>query len=63
MLGPLLFTMFVNEITLIVSSPVLMLADDTKIFRVIRNGEDYAALQNDLDQLHRWLQQWQLKCR
>ena len=35
--------------------------DDTKIFRVIRNGEDYTALQNDLDLLHRWSQQWQFK--
>ena len=54
MLGPLLFTMFVNDITSIVSSPVLMFADDMKIFRVIRNGEDYTALQNNLDLLHRW---------
>ena len=38
MQGPLLFTMFVNEITSIVSSPVLMFADGTKIFCVIRNG-------------------------
>ena len=60
-LGPLLFIMFVNEIPSIVSSPALMFADDTKIFRVIRNGEDYTALQNDLDLLHRWSQQWQLK--
>ena len=52
-LGPLLFTMFVNEIPLIVSSPVLMFADDTKIFCVMRNGQDYTALQNDLDLLHR----------
>ena len=59
-LGPLLFIMFVNEIPSIVSSPALMFADDTKIFCVIRNGEDYTALQNDLDLLHRWSQQWQL---
>ena len=58
---PLLFTMFVNEIPSTVLSPVLMFADDTKIFRVIRNGQDYTALQNDLDLLHRWSQQWQLK--
>ena len=54
-------TMFVNEIPSIVSSPVLMFADDTKISRVIRNKEDYISLQNDLDLLHRWSQQWQLK--
>ena len=41
MLGPLLFTMFVSEIPSIVSSPVLMFADDTKIFHVIRNKDDY----------------------
>ena len=61
-LGPLLFTMFVNEIPSIVSSPVLMFADDMKIFRVIRNKDDYTMLQNDLrDLLHRSSHQWQLK--
>ena len=59
-LGPLLFTMFVNEIPSIVSSPVLLFADDTKIFRVIRNREDYTALQSDLDLLQKWSQQWLL---
>ena len=44
-----------------VSSLVLMFADDTKIFRVIRNREDYTALQSDFELLQRWLQQWQLK--
>jgi len=52
-LGPLLFTMFVNKIPSIVSSPVLMFADDTKIFRVIRNSKDYTALQRDLNILQR----------
>ena len=61
MLDPLLFTMFVNEIPSIVSNPVLMFADDTIIFCVIGNGQDHTALQNDLNLLHRWSQQWQLK--
>jgi len=52
-LGPLLFTMLENEIPSIVSSPVLMFADDTKIFRVIRNSKDYTALQRDLNILQR----------
>ena len=38
-----------------------MFSDDTKIFQVIRNGQDYTALQIDLDLFHRWSQQWQLK--
>ena len=60
-LGPLLFSMFVNEIPSIVPSPVLMFADDTKIFCIIRQEEDYTAIQNDLNLLHRWSQHWQLK--
>ena len=48
---PLLFTVFINEIPLIVSGPMLLLADDTKIFCVIRNGNDHTALQTDLDLL------------
>ena len=37
-----------------------MFADDVKSFRVIINGEDYTASQNDLNLLHRCSQQWQL---
>ena len=53
-LGPILFTMFVNDLPSVVSSPVYMFADDTKIFRVIRTSEDYSALQHDLDLLYDW---------
>ena len=53
-LGPLLFTMFVNDIPSIVSSPTFMFADDTKIFCFIKSSDDYAILQNDLNLLHEW---------
>ena len=53
-LGPTLFTMFVNDLPSVVSSPVYMFADDTKIFRVVRTSEDYSALQHDLDLLYEW---------
>ena len=60
-LGPILFTMFVNDLPSVVSSPVYMFADDTKIFRVVRTSEDYSALQHDLDLLYEWSICWQLK--
>jgi len=50
-LGPVLFTMYVNDIPSIVSSPVFMFADDTKMFCAIRTNDDYLALQNDLNLL------------
>ena len=47
-LGPVLFTLFVNDIPSMVSSPTFMFADDTKIFRCVKSGDDHGALQNDL---------------
>ena len=38
-----------------------MFADNTKIFRVIRNSEDHTALQYDLNLLYEWPVHWQLK--
>ena len=46
--------MFVNDIPSIVSSPVFMFADDTKIFRVIRNEKDYVTLQIGLNRMIAW---------
>ena len=60
-LGPILFTMFVNDLPSVVSSPVYMFADDTKIFCVVRTSEDYSVLQHDLDLLYEWSIHWQLK--
>jgi len=56
-LGPVLFTMFVNDIPSTVSSSVFMFADDTKIFRAIRSSD---TLQNDLNLLYDWSLTWQL---
>ena len=60
MLGPVLFNMFVNDIPSIISSPVYLFADDTKVFHVIRNRDDYLALQNDFNLLYNWSLTWQL---
>ena len=60
-LGPLLFTMFVNDIPSVVLSPTFMFADHTKIFHFIRNRDDHATLQNDLNLLYDWSVHWQLK--
>ena len=53
-LGPVLFTLFVNDIPSMVSSPTFMFADDTKIFCCVKSGDDHGALQNDLNLLYEW---------
>ena len=48
-LGPLLFNIYVNDIPDTVKSPILLFADDIKIFRSIKTREDYTQLQLDLN--------------
>ena len=51
-LGPLLFSMFINNLLSILSSPIFLFADYTKIFHILRNKEDHIALQNDLNYIY-----------
>jgi hypothetical protein len=54
-LGPLLFSIFLNDITEnITNSQVLLYADDLKVFRVVNNSNDNAMLQKDLDNISDW---------
>lgn len=54
-LGPLLFNIFVNDITSCVKySQFLLYADDLKIFKQISNLEDISNLQEDLDRVTSW---------
>ena len=59
-LGPLLFSLFVNNLPSIVRSPLVLFADDAKIYHSIQSDEDYQLLQQDLDNLYKWSKDWQL---
>ncbi|CAH8447575.1 unnamed protein product [Schistosoma bovis] len=59
-LGPVLFLLYVNDLPCLLSSSVLLYADDVKIWRTIRCKSDSLELQNDLKKLSEWSQTWQL---
>ena len=56
-LGPVLFTVFINDLPLAVNSICKVFADDTKVYNSPRNSH---VLQNDLLALQQWSDKWQL---
>ena len=59
-LGPCLFSIFVNDMPDIVVSNLRLFADDGKLYRVIHTRHDCETLQSDLDALGEWASKWQL---
>lgn len=64
-LGPTLFTIFVNDVPTQVTNSVMLFADDTKLYC---RAPGTARLQDDIDALMRWSEKWLLsfnvsKCR
>ena len=60
-LGPLLFLIFINDLpTSVLSSMVLLYADDTKCVLPISSLSDCLRLQNDLTRLSEWCATWNL---
>ena len=60
MLGPLLFLVYVNDLPRGLNCTAALFADDTKLYKIIRSDVDRAALQNDLNQVAKWSNTWQL---
>jgi len=53
-LGPLLFSLYANELPSLASCQLLMFADDIKLYHTIRSFEGCLMLQNDINILHDW---------
>ena len=60
-LEPLLFLIFINDLAEHLSSTVRLFADDCVMYRQIANVHDCGLLQDDLNQLNKWEERWQLK--
>ena len=57
-LGPLLFLIFINDISEDLESIVRLFADDCVLYREIKSQADVEALQRDLDKLIKWSKSW-----
>ena len=59
-LGPILFLIYVNDIPEMFNCSIKMFADYTKLFRTVKYIDDCNILQNDLDTLSQWTNEWLL---
>ena len=60
-LGPLLFVLYINDLPDVLVSEVLMFADDTKVYREIKDDTDRDTLRSDIDALQEWSNRWLLR--
>ncbi|MCG8078128.1 MAG: reverse transcriptase family protein, partial [Candidatus Thiodiazotropha taylori] len=57
-IGPLLFLLYINDLPLQATSTTRLFADDSLLYRKIRSTQDAQALQDDLDRLQKWEEDW-----
>ena len=59
-MGPLLFLVFINDLPESVNSSVKLFADDCLLYCPIRSTSDSTKLQDDLDKLEKWENDWKM---
>ena len=59
-IGPILFLIYINDITCDINSRMRLFADDSIIYREIRSIEDHYKLQDDITKLQSWSERWQM---
>ena len=59
-LGPLLFLLYINDITKDISSEIRLFADDCILYRQIVSNTDSVKLQDDINKLYSWSLIWQM---
>ena len=60
-LGPILFSIYINDIIDEVSSDIRLFADDCVCYREIKTVEDCHRLQSDIDKLGKWARSWGMR--
>ena len=54
----MLFLLYINDINNAIKSQIKLFADDSVLYRKIRNQNDQVILQNDLDTISSWAEKW-----
>ena len=60
-LGPVLFSLCINDITTDTDSEIRLFADDCVCYREIKGREDAVRLQEDIDRLGCWARKWAMR--
>ena len=60
-LGPLLFSLYINDFGNGLSCEVLQFADDTKLYKSINSYNDCIVLQKDIDKVINWAEIWKME--
>ena len=59
-LGPLCFTIYMNDMEEGITSTLSKFADDTKVIHPMKTPADQEILQNDINKLLKWAEDWQM---
>ena len=60
-LGPLLFSLYINDISVDIKSEIRLFADNCVCYREIKNEEDTLKLLRDIDRLGSWARKWGMR--
>ena len=60
-LGPVLFTIYINDIDQGIKNTIKKFADDTKLIGKAGSEEEVNSIKEDLKKLHKWTEDWQMK--
>ena len=60
-LGPVLFLLYINDITTNIHNQLHLFADDCLVYRLVNSTDDHQILQSDLDTLTTWTRRWQME--
>ena len=60
-LGPLLFSLYINDISSDIESEIRLFADDCVCYHEIKDEKDTMKLQRDIDRLGSWARKWGMR--